>query len=598
MKKIFFKQIKVRNFLSIGTKEINLPFTPGINLITGVNLDKEDASNGTGKSSLIESIYFSLYGKTLRDLKIDQIPNSYTKGPCEAVLDFDINDNGTLKSYTVIRSLRPTKLLLFENGNDITKSTIVQTTELLQDIISCSNTVFENSVIMGANNATSFMSQKKVEKRKFLEGILNLTVFGEMLSVAREDYNNTKWEYDLDGERLKESENNLNIFKQQSDKYNSAKLVKQQEINDKIADVQDKIVKLSEQLKQESTSEEIKDLKEKFDKLQNAKSSYTITSKALIKEETGLEHTKRSIEAEVNKLINVPDVCNECDRPYTNVDRESIQRKCEVLRQQVSNIENKIQFVKDQIQTNDNQFKKIELALTALVQKQDAIKNISKHNENINWKIEQLDSNLLGLQKDLNAVNTETVDYTNAIQEHNEKVDSLKLKIQESNTRLETLQAAKFILSEEGIRSYIVKKILRILNSKLNMYLKKLDANTKCEFNEYFEETLWDQYGNERSYHNFSNGEQRRIDLAILFAFQDIRKLQADVSMNISIYDELLDSSLDRKGAELVLFLLKERADKNNECVYIVSHRREAQSSHTNKIITLQKKNGITTLAE
>ena len=196
----------------------------------------------------------------------------------------------------------------------------------------------------------------------------------------------------------------------------------------------------------------------------------------------------------------------------------------------------------------------------------------------------------------LSYVNQENVDFISLINDLTGKVELLRSTVNELNKKLEILHASKFILSEEGIRSFIVKKILKVLNSKLNMYLVKLDANTRCEFNEYFEETLWDISGNERSYYNFSSGEQRRIDLAILFAFQDIRRLQADVCMNISIYDELLDSSLDRKGAELVLFLLKERADKNKECVYIVSHRKEAQSSYTNRVITLQKKNGITTM--
>ena len=120
MKRIFFKKIGVRNFLSIGSDVINLDFEQGINLITGVNLDKEDAGNGSGKSSLVSSIYFALYGRALKDLKIDQIPNSYTRGPCEARLEFDVHQDNKVVSYTVIRSLRPTKLILLENGNDIT----------------------------------------------------------------------------------------------------------------------------------------------------------------------------------------------------------------------------------------------------------------------------------------------------------------------------------------------------------------------------------------------------------------------------------------------------------------------------------------------
>ena len=75
----------------------------------------------------------------------------------------------------------------------------------------------------------------------------------------------------------------------------------------------------------------------------------------------------------------------------------------------------------------------------------------------------------------------------------------------------------------------------------------------------------------------------------------DIRRLQGDVSFNISVYDELLDSSLDAKGVESVVNILKERVEKYNECMYIISHRKESTKLATGEVIYLQKNNGITT---
>ena len=52
------------------------------------------------------------------------------------------------------------------------------------------------------------------------------------------------------------------------------------------------------------------------------------------------------------------------------------------------------------------------------------------------------------------------------------------------------LDIIKFIVSEEGVKSYIVKKILQLFNAKLALYLKKMDSNCICIFNEYFEEEI------------------------------------------------------------------------------------------------------------
>jgi ABC-type Mn2+/Zn2+ transport system ATPase subunit len=74
----------------------------------------------------------------------------------------------------------------------------------------------------------------------------------------------------------------------------------------------------------------------------------------------------------------------------------------------------------------------------------------------------------------------------------------------------------------------------------------------------------------------------------------DMRRLQGDVVYNISIYDELFDSSLDEKGVELVTNILKDRVHTHNECVMVISHRKESIQHATGDVIFLEKKNGVT----
>jgi ABC-type sugar transport system ATPase subunit len=122
-----------------------------------------------------------------------------------------------------------------------------------------------------------------------------------------------------------------------------------------------------------------------------------------------------------------------------------------------------------------------------------------------------------------------------------------------------------------------------------------MDANCICRFNEYFEEEIVNEKGLECSYFNFSGAERKNIDLAILFTFMDMRRLQGDIAYNLVMFDELLDSSLDEKGVELVLNIIKERVENHKESIYIISHRKESIKSATGEVVVLEKKNSITT---
>ena len=50
MKKINFKKLYIQNFLSIGEEQVEVTFSEGINVITGINRDENDIRNAVGKS--------------------------------------------------------------------------------------------------------------------------------------------------------------------------------------------------------------------------------------------------------------------------------------------------------------------------------------------------------------------------------------------------------------------------------------------------------------------------------------------------------------------------------------------------------------------
>jgi DNA repair exonuclease SbcCD ATPase subunit len=189
--------------------------------------------------------------------------------------------------------------------------------------------------------------------------------------------------------------------------------------------------------------------------------------------------------------------------------------------------------------------------------------------------------------------NTST-EFDNLIETTKARTEELDKLISQKKATVQMLEVVKYVISEEGVKSYIVNKLLELLNSKLMYYLKKLDSNAICYFNEFFEEEIVNEKNKICSYFNFSGAERKSVDLACLFTFSDLRRMQGGVKYNIAFYDELFDSSFDEKGIELIIDILKERAEQYNECIYVISHRSESLKAVTGEVVYLQKENGIT----
>lgn len=49
MKKIDFKSLFIQNFLSVGNEPLEINFSNGLNVITGINRDEDNIGNGAGK---------------------------------------------------------------------------------------------------------------------------------------------------------------------------------------------------------------------------------------------------------------------------------------------------------------------------------------------------------------------------------------------------------------------------------------------------------------------------------------------------------------------------------------------------------------------
>ena len=594
MKKVIFKKISIKNFLSIGDKSIELDFDSGISLITGINSDK-GGRNGVGKSSLVESVYWCLFGSTIRDIKKDKVIHNQTDKNCVVVMEFIIEINNKSKKYKLTRSLEPTKIVLLEDGNDITLSTMPKTDELIKELIGANEEVFQNAVIMTANNTLPFMAQKKIDKRKFVEGILNLGIFGQMLLKTRADYNEYKKENDILGSVFSTQNKNLSLYQSQIEKNKEIKTQKIESLKNKILDNNKKI-----DLYIDNSSIEIK-IQEKRDFIVSKEDSTLKLEDGLLKIENELQKLFKdqlesdfeikNIKERISEAKKKEGTCPTCKKKYENddicIDINDLNEKLstnldknEKINKKISTFADKKRTLKSAISSNKFEIEKLNKEIQQLLVDSKEIYHLKDKNDE--------------LLKDIEEIKNSKDNVDDLIENVKKEIKESEDKIQKLQKQLLILETAKFVVSEEGVKSYIVKKMLSVLNSQLNFYLKTLNAPCTCEFNELFEETIYNSNGKECSYFNFSGGERKRIDIAILFMFQDILKLQTGVSFNISMYDELFDSALDESGVFNVMDILKDRVEKTQETIYIISHNKTASSMTFTNTILLEKKNGTT----
>jgi DNA repair exonuclease SbcCD ATPase subunit len=183
-----------------------------------------------------------------------------------------------------------------------------------------------------------------------------------------------------------------------------------------------------------------------------------------------------------------------------------------------------------------------------------------------------LEAAIVKLQKqidDLNSADKKSADVT--------ELTNLKTQIKTSKEDLKVLieeksyyEVATSLLKDSGIKTKIIKQYLPIINKLVNKYLASLDFFVNFNLDESFKETIKSRHRDDFSYHNFSEGEKQRIDMALMLTWRAVAKLKNSSSTNLLILDEVFDSSLDTTGTEELMKILHGLEDVN---LFVISHK-------------------------
>jgi len=594
MKYVEFKELKIQNFLSVGDTPVCVEFKKGLHIVTGINRDKEDRRNGVGKSTIADALYFAIFGSTLREINKNFISNNLTDGKTVVELYFTVNDpyHG-VNDFRIVRTLGPSKCNIYKNGVDKTRDTISNTSNYIETVLSSSQEVFQNCVIMTLNNHIPFMAKNKTEKRKFIERIFNLEVFSKMLSELRADQSEIKRDFDINITRIEETNTYLDSQKVQMESFEDNKNNKKAILTNSLKQHSQDVIDAKEKLNKIQALDD-QPYKDKLEELNSSIKDKTDHKTKLNDDIILLTHTLKTNANTFKRIGTEDDTCPVCLKPIEDHDHEVMEDEKTKLKNSINEDKANLELLSEELNLVKNQIVKLEEATNIVNSKISDIERQKYTISHLNDSIVYIARCVSEIEEELATIDTEMNTYAGNVAELEEKISNITDQISTIKKSLDLLDVVKFVVSEEGVKSFIVKKILRNFNSKLTYYLKEMDSNSICIFNEYFEEEIVNEKGKICQYNNFSGAERKAIDLACLFSFMDMRKAQGDVHYNLSFYDELFDSSLDEKGVDLVLGILNNRVKKNNECVFVISHRKESIKAATGDIIFLEKSNGIT----
>ena len=568
---IIFKRVRWKNFLSTGNQFSEIDFQKNsTNLIVG--------TNGTGKSTVLDALTFSLFNKPFRKINKSQLVNTTNEKDCIVEVEFELN----ARQYLVRRGIRPNKFDIVVDGDPMHKQSDDRAMQkiLEEGILKLNYKSFTQIVILGSSAFVPFMQLSGTNRREVIEDLLDIRIFSAMNSILKEQLKTKKDEIktlELSKDNIKDK---VEMQKNFIDELESQGKQRVEEKEGKINLLEGEILETSDETEclikdvEMCTKdlEELSNVKGKLKKLNTLKGKMSNKVATLTKE---------------HKFFTENTVCPTCTQDIEEEFRVNritdAQTKAKELQTGYRELEDAIQKEEER----EHQFTKLSKEITKLNN------GISKNHTIIsgcNRQIRDLESEIQRLTDQHANRNTEQ----EKLAEFNQNLQEVFKKLADKKEEVMYHDFAYSLLKDDGVKTKIIKKYLPLINQQVNRFLQMMDFYINFKLDEEFSETIESPIHEKFSYASFSEGEKMRIDLALLFTWREVARVKNSVNTNLLIMDEVFDSSLDGMGTDeflkIIRFVIK---DAN---VFVISHKTELHDKFES-VIRFEKIKGFSRMA-
>jgi DNA repair exonuclease SbcCD ATPase subunit len=555
---MIINSIGLKNFKSYGNNMQKVHFEEGGELIL------LSGDNEVGKSSLIESIDFTLYGivrgKNTKKIAITKLPNRQNK--ClETEIDF-INDIGD--KIIIRRKVEPTSIEVLKNGKSFFKEFKNMTTEDREEFIGLEYNTYKSLISLNLSDFANFVNLDSETKRKLLNKLFDIKEIDEYFMISKDILKNSYKEKErietiklTKLSTIETYKENIENIKIQTGNYSNKEDIKKEMLSHRntFTTLKHEIKDLSITISQLS-----KEIKSKNEILEGKKSK-------ILQDDFILKHIIEKIK------IFKSGICPTCD---TILEKNHTKHKLEDLEKEESDKREEINTLKSEGSILLNEIKDIVSEknglFTELNNKNYEFNNISDILKDLKKQYETEDVSINEINKNIQKLEDEN-------KELDEKLNIILQKIKRYTGIVD-------YLSEKGIRKNIIGTIIEPVNKNLEFFLKEMESRHTVKLNDEFDALIKDRYMEEDP-ETLSIGGARKINIAIALSYIKTI-LDTNRKINILFLDDVF-SAVSPSNVNIMIRVLKEFARDNNINIVIV-HQGSFDTNLFDRVINIEMK--------
>jgi len=538
---MIIKSILLKNFKSFGNNEQLLE----------LNVDKGElillvGQNGNGKSSLIESIDYCLYGKVRGKKK---------KWVTQATLANRINNELLTKiqfiskgtEVEIQRGLNPSVLNLLENGIPNDKAGKSNLEDKIQKYIGLDIETFKSFISMSINDFKNFISLSSEEKQLLLDKLFNLEVINILNSILKDINKENKLQLTRLDSEIRTLDDSISSIKR------SIETAIKKEIEDKQVEIDQIKLDIS------SKKDEYQTIKAKIDKIAAKEKELTTEIDKEKKEFITIQNEIKNVQKQID--LYELGKCPTCQSDLS--DSIHIEFKDSLIEKRDS-----LDALRIELETNIKNIRERQNKLTTISNDTTKIYNdITYLLRNLKAKLDQLQRQQDSISEEDNTSDN-TAEFKKTIVELSDKKSISEENSSVCKDKEIYYKELSKIFSEDGVKKSIIASIIKPINHFIGQNIRQMNLPFDVVLDDTFTATI-KVLSNEIEHDSLSSGETRKINLAILVAY--LKLIRTKRQINVLFLDEVF-SSIDIDGVNDVIDLFKNFANEYNINIFLVHH--------------------------
>lgn len=648
-------ELEISNFLTIGQAKLSLN-DKGLVLLRGENLEEPSAkSNGAGKSSIPDALYWCLYDETAREESGDAVINVTAKKNCRVVTILEDGEtiyriarhrkHATHKNATTVHALTMAQYEIYKRDGsltdaiDLAKGTEKETQLKICEIVGSSKEVFSASSYAGQEQMPDLPKMTDKQLKMLIEEASGTERLERAYVVAQSKVNIAKLALGSAAggiERIEmaivDSDLRLRTNAVRFKEYDEKRKERADGVQLRIDANKTDLIKTTgaiAALQPEKIDAGIKLLNGRLDaikpmnvELENLRKATvdagTVVTGLRIKIDAAETRKRHLVAGYENAEEEMKKPCTTCGKPHTadEIDDWKTHRKtlidevtAEIFALTTQRSEKQVLVIEAQKAFDDYK--------ATIPDTTETLDKLKKFNE-VKANITRMERELKYMQTQDEALQVELQDELHGENPHkatlvDEKrtLDGLKVKlalakaaVADKERELVIAEQVAKVFSPSGVRAHILDTVTPYLNDKTAEYLSALSdgsitavwstlaETSKGELREKFNIEVKNATG-AQSFKGLSGGEKRKVRLATMLALQDLVATRATKPLSLFIGDEI-DDALDPAGLERLMGIFERKA-RDKGTVLVISHNDLADWCDV--VTTVTKEGGYSTVS-